>query len=154
MRILLSLLLVPLLSLSAYAQTGPANPEPEHKRLSWEQRFVQANATHDGHLTRDQAKIGYATVARHFRDIDNGGKGYVTEDDVRAWHQQQRAARPPNRAAARNDGLRPRQAMHQALPGQYQYNSMTTHAPDAPPDAAVDGMDLTSVPRPADGTTP
>ena len=68
----------------------PALAKPAHRtRLTWEQRFAQANTTNDGHLTLEQAKAGYATVARHFQDIDLDSKGYVTKDDVRAWHKVQ-----------------------------------------------------------------
>jgi hypothetical protein len=82
-----------------------------HRRMSWQQRFAQANATHDGHLTLEQAKAGYVTVARHFAQIDTGKKGYVTQDDIAAWHKMQREARhhPPRTA---KDALRPRPAVH------------------------------------------
>ena len=62
-------------------------------RVTWEQRFAQANTTHDGHLTLEQAKAGYASVARHFADIDVAKKGFVTEDDVRTWHKAHHAKR-------------------------------------------------------------
>jgi hypothetical protein len=54
------------------------------------QRFEQANVTHDGHLTLEQAKTGYKSVARHFSAIDQDKKGYITEEDIRAYHKTQR----------------------------------------------------------------
>jgi hypothetical protein len=54
------------------------------------ERFEQANLTHDGHLTLDQAKSGYKSVARHFDAIDVDKKGYVTVDDIRAYNKAQR----------------------------------------------------------------
>ena len=60
-----------------------------------EQRFEQANVTHDGHLTEAQAKAGYPTIARHFAAIDQDKKGYVTEDDIRAYNKLQRSPAPP-----------------------------------------------------------
>jgi hypothetical protein len=113
MRTLLVLPFVSLIALSAQAQT-PAEP---HHRMTQEQHFEQANTTHDGHLTLPQAKAAYATIARHFREIDSSGKGYVTEDDIKAWHAQQRAARQAAKTAAA-DPLRPRQAMHRVVTGQ------------------------------------
>jgi hypothetical protein len=55
-----------------------------------EQRFTSANTSRDGHLTLDQAKAGYPTIARHFDAIDKDKKGYVTETDIRAYHKTQR----------------------------------------------------------------
>ena len=78
---------MPLLALSAHAQTTSA--EPTHKRLTMEQRFEQANITHDGHLTEEQAKTGYKSIARHFAAIDQDKKGYVTLDDIRAYNKLQ-----------------------------------------------------------------
>ncbi len=56
-----------------------------------EQHFEQANVTHDGHLTLEQAKTGYKSIARHFAAIDQDKKGYVTVDDIRAYNKTQRA---------------------------------------------------------------
>jgi hypothetical protein len=71
-----------------------------------DQRFTNANVTHDGHLTLDQAKAGYPTVAKHFVQIDATKKGYITEDDIRAWekaererrHEAQQPAATPNKS--------------------------------------------------------
>jgi hypothetical protein len=87
MRILFALLAVPLFTLSAQAQTTTA--EPMHKRLTMEQHFEQANVTHDGHLTEEQAQTGYKSVAKHFAAIDKDKKGYVTEDEIRAYRKVQ-----------------------------------------------------------------
>lgn len=94
MRRFLGLLLLPILSLPALAADPPATDTPVHHpaRVSWEQRFVQANLAHDGHLTKDEAKGGYALVAKHFDDIDVDHKGYVTENDIRAWRVMRKAA--------------------------------------------------------------
>ena len=71
MRILLPLLAAVVFALPAHAQT--ATTKPTHTRLTMQQRFEQANVTHDGHLTLDQAKTGYKSVARHF-DCDRPGQ--------------------------------------------------------------------------------
>jgi hypothetical protein len=49
-------------------------------------RFAAANTTHDGHLTLDQAKAGYKSVAKKFDAIDKDHKGYVTEADIHAYY--------------------------------------------------------------------
>ena len=87
MRVLFALLALPLLTLSAQAQT--TSKEPAHKRLTMEQRFQAANVTHDGHLTEEQAQTGYKSIARHFAAIDKDKKGYVTEDDIHAYNKTQ-----------------------------------------------------------------
>jgi hypothetical protein len=108
MRILLTLLAATVLALPVKAQTTTPTPEQPktttdsaasdspaaptaHKRLTMDQRFQQANTSHDGHLTLDQAKSGYKTVARHFAAIDQDKKGYVTEEDIRNYLKSQRA---------------------------------------------------------------
>jgi hypothetical protein len=91
----------------AAAAPAPATAPAAHPRVSMDQRFTNANTTHDGHLTLDQAKAGYPTVAKHFTQIDADKKGYITEDDIRAWEKaerdrrheaQQKAAATPNKS--------------------------------------------------------
>ena len=113
MRTHLVLPLLCLFAVSAQAQT----PAESHPRLTPEQRFDQANTKHDGHLTLPQAKAAYVTIARHFRDVDTSGKGYVTADDIKAWRARERAARHAVKTAA-DDPLRPRQAVHRVVTGQ------------------------------------
>lgn len=109
----------PSTTITQAAQSAAANPTSSdkgptaHRRGGWEQRFAAANTSHDGHLTLEQAKSGYITVARHFDAIDVGRKGYVTTDDLRAWHKTQREARHGN--ARRSDHLQPRPAMHRTM---------------------------------------
>jgi len=114
MRLALPLAALALFAVPAYAQTTPpaaapsqaSTPAPQttvapapaaapaaHPRVSLDQRFTNANTTHDGHLTLDQAKAGYPTVAKHFTQIDASKKGYITEDDIRAWEKAERARR-------------------------------------------------------------
>jgi hypothetical protein len=90
MRILFTLLALPLLILPAYAATTPNSSPTSHTRMTMEQRFAKANDTHDGRLTEDQAKAGYRSIARHFAAIDKDKKGYVTLDDIRAYNKLQR----------------------------------------------------------------
>jgi hypothetical protein len=92
MRFSLLLLAFPLLALPVQAQTTSTAKATHHHRIGWEQRFTQANTTHDGHLTMDQAKAGDSSVARHFTVMDKDNKGYVTEDDIRAYYRAQHAS--------------------------------------------------------------
>ena len=99
MRILLPLLAAVVFALAVHAQTR--TDKPAHPHLTLEQRFAQANVTNDGHLTLEQAKAKYKTVARHFDAIDQGKKGYVTLDDIRAYNKAQRTT-PRQTTAARH----------------------------------------------------
>jgi hypothetical protein len=83
-----------------------AAKKPAHPKVTWEQHFATANGTHDGHLTAEQAKTGYPSVFKHFAEIDARGKGFVTVDDVKNWHQKQRTQHQP----PPENKLRPRNA--------------------------------------------
>lgn len=61
-------------------------------RMTVHRRFEQANTTHDGHLTLEQAKLGMKSVARRFDAIDKDHKGYVTEADIHAYYKARRAS--------------------------------------------------------------
>jgi hypothetical protein len=90
MHLVLSLLLL-LVFAPALADEAPKAPA-HTARVTWQAHFAHANTAHDGHLTLDEAKAGYALIAKHFGDIDADHKGYVTEDDIRAWRVMRRAA--------------------------------------------------------------
>ena len=77
------------------APATPAAPAPRPARATrMEQRFNEANTTHDGHLTLEQAKAAkMTTVVKHFAGIDRGAKGYVTMDDVKVAAAASRAAK-------------------------------------------------------------
>jgi hypothetical protein len=85
MRIHFALILPALLAIHAPAHAA--------QRMTMHQRFEQANTTHDGHLTLDQAKLGMKSVARHFDAIDKDHKGYVTEEEIHGYYKGLRAAR-------------------------------------------------------------
>lgn len=87
MRTLIPLLTAAIFILTAHAQAA----QPTHNRQTMAQRFEQANTSHDGHLTLDQAKTGYKSIVRHFSEIDRDKKGYITQEDISAYHKQQRA---------------------------------------------------------------
>ena len=136
MRLLPVLLLLPLFALPAHAQTPPAPPAPaaapaapaparaKPHRMSWKERFARANVTHDGHLTRQQAEQGYRTIARHFAEIDASKKGYITVEDIAAWHKLQRAMHH-HRQDQDSHALHPRPAMQHGMAAPQEYNTST-----------------------------
>lgn len=111
MRLVLPLAAFALLALPVAAQTttpapthaqAPAAGAVEHQGaraqrhgyLPLDKRFEMANTTHDGHLTLDQARSATVmhTVAGNFEAIDKDHRGFVTEDDIRAWYKARRSA--------------------------------------------------------------
>ena len=123
------------------AASAAAAPErttvPEvghHKRVAMEEHFAQANVTHDGHLTLDEAKSGYRSLVRHFQDIDVNHKGFVTVEDIRTWRAQRRSARNGTHAA--DDTLHPRPAYEPGLSVEHRsFNTSTTQTVGRTPDA-------------------
>ncbi len=72
-------------------QGGGGPMQRPHMTLS--QRFDMANTTHDGRLTREQAEGRMHVIAHNFDRIDTDHKGYVTMQDIRAWHRAMHQAR-------------------------------------------------------------
>ncbi|MCW3475457.1 EF-hand domain-containing protein [Limobrevibacterium gyesilva] len=70
----------------------PAGKTASTSHMTLQQRFDAANTTHDGHLTKEQARSAKMTqTVRHFDAIDKDHKGYVTMDDLHAYASAQRA---------------------------------------------------------------
>jgi hypothetical protein len=82
------------------SSSSPATHHAHAKRMTLQERFDQANTSHDGHLTLDQAKAGLPGVARHFGAIDKDKKGYVTVEEIHAYNTQHRAHRTATHHAA------------------------------------------------------
>lgn len=77
---------------STAAPSSSATPMTHHRtRMTVAQRFEQANTTHDGKLTLDQAKAGMPAIAKNFDAIDKDKKGYVTLDDIHAYYAARHA---------------------------------------------------------------
>jgi hypothetical protein len=101
----------------AFAQTPPAPTPPFQappagqgaagqgaagqgaaRQAKLQERFDAANTTHDGHLTLQQAEAAHMPMlVKNFSAIDKDGKGYVTEDDVRAYIRERIAERRAQR---------------------------------------------------------
>ncbi len=91
------------LALQAPIAVAAASTAKSHTTPTMEQRFASANTARDGHLTRDEAKAGYPPIASHFDAIDRDKKGYVTQDDIRAYFRIQRTLHRPAASSARKE---------------------------------------------------
>jgi hypothetical protein len=93
MRLLHAMLLLPLFGTPAIAQSATPPTTEQHGRRTADQHFADANTTHDGRLTLDQATAGYKSIAKSFSQIDVNRHGYVTTDDIKTWKAAKKAAR-------------------------------------------------------------
>ena len=74
----------------AAAAPAPA-PGGGHRRAN---RFDEANTTHDGKLTLDQAQANrWRPIVKNFAAIDRDHKGYVTKQDLKEFRQERAAER-------------------------------------------------------------
>jgi hypothetical protein len=76
----------------AVAPQGGNPQRMERMVQQLQSRFANANTTHDGKLTRDQAAAGMPMVARHFDEIDTQKAGYITLPQIEAFAQERGAA--------------------------------------------------------------
>jgi hypothetical protein len=148
MRLLHALVLIPLFCGPALAQTA-APPTAEHTgRRSAAQHFADANTTHDGHLTLQQATDGYKSIAKSFPEIDVNRRGYVTMDDIKAWRAAKKAAHLAAKHAAADAAagiVRPDPAMQHG-PAPKALDTSTDMVVPAPADTPRTGVDLPTAP--------
>src|ERR1700761_949753 len=97
MKKLIAVVLLCCASTVAFAQTAaPQGGNPQRMERMAQQlqtRFANANTTHDGKLTREQAAAGMPMVAKYFDEIDTQHVGYVTLPQIEALMQQKAMSR-------------------------------------------------------------
>lgn len=150
MRLLHTLLLLPLVCTPVLAQTAPPAATEHHGRRTAEEHFAAANTTRDGRLTLEQAKAGYKSIAKSFDQIDINRRGYVTMDDIKAWRAAKKAARQAAKQAAEASGTgmaRPTPAFQRGLAPR----AVDTSANEGVPPPRI-GVDLPNTPM--DGRHP
>ena len=135
MRLIHALALIPMLSAPAFAETQPG--AEHHGRRGAEQHFADANTTHDGKLTLDQAASGYKSIAKSFNQIDINHHGYVTFEDIKAWRAEKKAARQAAKDAG-NGVVRVSPAMQRGGSPRAMGTSTDMFAPGEKPRMGVD----------------
>jgi hypothetical protein len=144
MRLVHAMLLLPLFVTPVFAQSTTTPATDHHGRRSAEQHFADANTTHDGHLTLEQAQAGYKSLAKSFAQIDSNHRGYITMDDVKAWRAAKKAARQATKHTA--EGAAPQ------MPAKWPWNSPEVsgtapgHITPTPVMAPRNGIDLPTAP--------
>ncbi|MFM0469865.1 EF-hand domain-containing protein [Paraburkholderia strydomiana] len=95
MKKLLAAVLLCCASTVTFAQAAPQGGNPqrmERMAAQLQTRFANANTTHDGKLTKEQAAAGMPMVASHFDEIDTQKLGYVTLPEIEAYMRERGAA--------------------------------------------------------------
>lgn len=96
MKKLIAVVLLCCASTVTFAQTTvPQGGNPQRMERMVQQlqtRFANANTTHDGKLTKEQAAAGMPMVAKHFDEIDTQKAGYITLPQIMAFMQERGAA--------------------------------------------------------------
>lgn len=84
---------------AAAAPAAPAAPATSAAKAA--DKFDAANTTHDGKLTKEQAEAAgnLKGIVKHWDEIDTDKKGYVTKQDVKAFHQKMKAKKEAKAAA-------------------------------------------------------
>jgi Ca2+-binding EF-hand superfamily protein len=94
MKRMLAILALCIVMTAANAQTSTqpmsGSPRAERAMQQLQTRFMNANVTHDGKLTREQAAAGMPMVAKHFDEIDTQKAGYLTLPQI-AEYMSERA---------------------------------------------------------------
>ncbi|KEZ05404.1 hypothetical protein GQ57_12495 [Burkholderia sp. MSh2] len=99
MKKMIAAVVLCIVSAAASAQQVPpgaaasGGARAEHALMQLQARFANANTTHDGRLTREQAAAGMPMVAQHFDEIDTQRNGYVTLAQIAGFMRQRMAAR-------------------------------------------------------------
>jgi hypothetical protein len=82
MRTSLNVLTAALLAATSTATLAVDETQVARMKSQIEKRFADADANHDGKLTREEASAKMPRVAQAFDEIDAGKLGYVTKEQV------------------------------------------------------------------------
>jgi hypothetical protein len=89
-----------LMSATAGAQQPQQPMNAQEAKAKFAEKFKEADADHDGKLTREEAEAGMPNVAKDFDKIDAKKKGFVTQKQIGAYYaakaKQRRAQDPGN----------------------------------------------------------
>lgn len=83
---------------AAQAPAAQATAATARRHATLQERFDEANVTHDGRLTPEQARAKMPAVARDFEAIDADHDGTVTVAEIKAHAAARRAARKAAKA--------------------------------------------------------
>ncbi|HEX4858204.1 MAG TPA: EF-hand domain-containing protein [Usitatibacteraceae bacterium] len=71
---------------SAYAEPGSGQAQGDRAQ-KMQSRLKAADKDGDGRISKAEADAALPRIAKHFAEIDTNKDGYLTRDELRAWHQ-------------------------------------------------------------------
>ena len=80
---------------TAFAQTPPVPPKGHHadRAAKMQERMKAADKDGDGKLSRAEA-VALPRLAKHFDEIDTNKDGFITKEEMKAFHDKRAANRP------------------------------------------------------------
>lgn len=81
---------------AAFAQTPTEPPKGNHadRAAKMHERIKAADKDGDGKLSRAEA-AALPRLAKHFDEIDTNKDGFITKEEMKAFHDKRAANRPP-----------------------------------------------------------
>ena len=76
----------------AFAE-APADAPKGERAHKMHERFKAADKDGDGKISREEANAALPRIARNFDAIDTNKDGFVTKEELRAYHEKNAAAR-------------------------------------------------------------
>lgn len=80
---------------AAFAQTPPEPPKGHHadRAAKMHERIKAADKDGDGKISRAEA-VALPYIAKHFDEIDTNKDGFLTKEEMKAFHDKRAANRP------------------------------------------------------------
>ena len=80
---------------AVYAQTPPEPPKGDraNRAAKMHERIKAADKDGDGKISRAEA-VALPRLAKHFDEIDTNKDGFITKDEMKAFHDKRAANRP------------------------------------------------------------
>ena len=81
---------------AAFAQTPPEPPKGDRadRAAKMHERIKAADKDGDGKISRAEA-VALPRIAKHFDEIDTNKDGFITKEEMKAFHDKRAANRPP-----------------------------------------------------------
>lgn len=80
---------------TVFAQTPPEPPKGEHgdRAQKMHERLKAADKDGDGKISRAEA-VALPRIAKHFDEIDTNKDGFITREEMKAFHDKRAANKP------------------------------------------------------------
>lgn len=90
---LASVLLIAALGASAAIAQTPPEPPKGDRAAKMQERIKAADKDGDGRISRAEA-VALPRIAKHFDEIDTNKDGFITKEEMKAFHDKRAANKP------------------------------------------------------------